>query len=396
MRLNSGLHLAYCTNVHPGESWAETLDSLERWTLPVKRTVSPNLPYAIGLRLSDKASRELAVPETLLAFQRWLERNGCYVFTINGFPFGQFHGTRVKEDVYRPDWTDARRLEYTNRLFDLLARLLPPGIGGSVSTVPGSFKEFIRAPEQALAIRSNLWRCIEHVAALSAATGLSLHLGLEPEPFGFLENAGETIEFFEVLGAEHPGDSRLARHLGVNYDTCHFAVEFEEPARALDSFQQRGIRLSKIHVSNALRLRPGKLGLARLASFADDTYLHQVFIRDDTGAITKFKELDDALLAAARQPGLGDAEWRIHFHVPLHTTPSDGFDTTVGHLMGALQWLQGNTGSCSHLEMETYTWAVLPEPLKARDVREQLVQEYRWVLARLAELGLTDANQPGT
>src|SRR5438105_7191928 len=143
MQLNQGLHLAYCTNVHPGEDWAQTLNSLERWTLAVRQKLRPAGPYAIGLRLSDRAARELSAPATLLKFQRWLDQHACYIFTINGFPFGQFHGTRVKEQVYLPDWISPERLAYTNRLFDLLSQLVPPHVEGSVSTLPGSFKEFI-------------------------------------------------------------------------------------------------------------------------------------------------------------------------------------------------------------------------------------------------------------
>src|SRR6187402_2628487 len=130
MILNHGLHLAYCTNVHPGEDWAQTFCSLTEHTLKVKERVQPRGRYAIGLRLSDRAASELSEPATLQAFRRWLEEHDCYVFTINGFPFGAFHGTRVKENVYRPDWTDIRRLEYTNRLFDLLVELLPPDVAG--------------------------------------------------------------------------------------------------------------------------------------------------------------------------------------------------------------------------------------------------------------------------
>ena len=153
MLLKHGLHLAYCTNVHRGETWAETFAALEQHTLRVKARVQPKGRYAIGLRLSDLASRELSDPQTLLKFQRWLDQHDCYVFTINGFPFGQFHGTRVKENVHRPDWTDARRVEYTKRLFDLLAQLVPAGMEGSVSTSPGSYKDFITSPEQERAMR---------------------------------------------------------------------------------------------------------------------------------------------------------------------------------------------------------------------------------------------------
>ena len=108
MKLKHGLHLAYCTNIHRGETWRETFDSLQNHALAVREKVSPTGAYAIGLRLSNRASLELSEAETLLTFQRWLEKNDCYVFTINGFPFGQFHGTRVKEQVYAPDWKIGR------------------------------------------------------------------------------------------------------------------------------------------------------------------------------------------------------------------------------------------------------------------------------------------------
>jgi hypothetical protein len=267
MNLNHGLHLAYCTNVHPAETWAETLEALNRWTLAVKERIGRNGPYAIGLRLSDLASRELLEPSQLLQFQRWLEKHRCYVFTINGFPFGQFHGARVKEQVYAPDWTTPARLDYTNRLFDLLVELLPAGIEGSVSTLPGSFKEFVNEGGKLELIRGNLWRCVEHIARLSERTGRDLHLGLEPEPLGLFENSAETIQFFDRVRDEHPSDSRLERHLGVNYDTCHFAIEFEEPREAIARLRAHGIRLSKIHLSNALKLTPSPAALKRLSAF---------------------------------------------------------------------------------------------------------------------------------
>ncbi len=188
MILKHGLHLAYCTNIKRGETWAETFDSLQQHALAVRERVCPRDPFAIGLRLSHRAAIALSQPRTLRGFQRWLDRHGCYVFTLNGFPYGRFHGTRVKEQVYAPDWTTPARLAYTNRLFDLLARLLPPGMAGSVSTVPGSFKEFISSPTQAKQISRNLWRCVEHIARTSSRARKQMHLGLEPGTLGL---AGE-------------------------------------------------------------------------------------------------------------------------------------------------------------------------------------------------------------
>src|ERR1051325_502022 len=254
MQLKRGLHLAYCTNIHRGESWAQTLETLKNYTRAVRDRVSRGKSYAIGLRLSADAARELSDPNTLAGFRRWLDREDCYVFTINGFPYGKFHGAPVKERVYTPDWTTRERVEYTNLLFNLLAEILPFGIEGSVSTVPCSFKEFITGPEQVEAMRANVWRCVEHIARVSESSGKRLHLGLEPEPLCHLETSSETALFFDQLRDEHPGDSRLREHLGVNYDTCHLAVEFEEPADVLRRFREHDIRVSKLHFSSALKV----------------------------------------------------------------------------------------------------------------------------------------------
>ena len=160
------------------------------------------------MRLSDEASRELVDPPTLLGFRQWLVDNNCYVFTINGFPFGRFHGARVKEQVFVPDWSSPARLDYTKRLFDILAALLPDGMEGSVSTLPGSFKGFGQSRIQRETIIDTFWRCLDHIAELSERTGHSLHLGVEPEPMGLFENTEETLAFFADMAARNPGDPR--------------------------------------------------------------------------------------------------------------------------------------------------------------------------------------------
>ena len=383
MQIGPNLHLAYCTNIHRGGDWPETLASLEKYTLAVRERVSPDRPYAIGLRLGDLASRQLSEPHALDHFRRWLHEHGCYVFTINGFPFGQFHGTKVKEQVYRPDWTHPDRLAYTNRLFDLLAQLVPEGVEGSVSTLPGSFKEFITTGEQRGQIRENLWHCIDHIERCATRHGRKLHLGLEPEPLGLFETGAETVRFFREMAGHRPGDLRLREFLGVNYDTCHLAVEYEEPADVVAAFQAEGIRISKIHLSSALQLAPDDASRAWLRRFADDTYLHQVVARTADGSLRRDRDLDVALA----QPE-GDREWRIHFHVPLHATALAHGQTTASHLLGLLDLLAKQPGLCPHLEMETYTWEVMPEELRAGSVVEQLVREYGWTLAELGRRGL--------
>ena len=388
MKLSHGIHLAYCTNIHRGETWAETLGALEQYTLAVRKRVCPNKPYAIGLRLSDQASRELSDKMTMLAFQQWLGWNNCYVFTINGFPYGRFHGSRVKEQVYAPDWTTNERVEYTNRLFDLLAQLLPDGVEGSVSTVPCSFKEFIKSDEQVRMMRRNLWRCLEHIADVSRRSGKKLHLGLEPEPLCYLETSEEAVNFLGQMRADRPGDDRLDEHLGVNYDTCHLAVEFEAPQDVVRRFQQHGVKISKLHFSSALKVRPKPEVRSALKVFADDIYFHQVITRAADGAITRYKDLDVALSQPSTINLQPDVEWRIHFHVPLHSQPTPLWGTTSDHLLGVMDILKATPGLCTHIELETYTWEVLPPELKNRDVVDQLVAEYQWTLARLAERGI--------
>jgi hypothetical protein len=390
VEFNHGLHLAYCTNIHRGETWRETFGALKTHAPAVRERVCPRKPFAIGLRLSNQAAVELSGRKTLLEFQKWLEKNSCYVFTINGFPYGRFHDARVKQKVYLPDWTSPERLAYTNRLFDLLAKLLPDEIEGSVSTVPGSFKEFISSCEQEIQIRKNLFRCVEHISRVSEKSKRKLHLGLEPEPLCLLENSAETILFFEKLRGEHKNDSRLDEFLGVNYDCCHFAVEFEEPQNAIAAFQKAGIKISKLHLSSALKTKAATEARNALKKFADDVYLHQVIARNTNGKLKFYRDLPDALADNSKLKIKNSElpEWRVHFHVPLHASAATPFENTNDHLLGVLDLLAENPKLCSHLEMETYTWEVLPPELKSRSVVQQLVAEYEWTLARLAERGL--------
>jgi len=388
MKLKHGLHLAYCTNIHRGGSWAETFESLEKHVLAVRRRVCPDEPYAIGLRLGADAARELSDRQTLNRFRKWLDEKNCYVFTVNGFPYGQFHGARVKEQVYAPDWTTSERLEYTNLLFDLLGEIVPEGVEGSVSTVPVSYKDFISEERQVAAARRNLWKCVEHIEKVARRTGRQLHLGLEPEPLCYLETSEEMVRFVEQMRADRPGDLRLDEHLGINYDCCHLAVEFESPAEAIGRLKQHKVKFSKFHISNALKVLPTPEARRALHAFTDDIYFHQTIARSPEGKITRLKDLDEALALHNHLPPAAGEEWRIHFHIPLHAGPTELFGTTADHVQGVLDLLKADPAMCSHLEMETYTWEVMPAELKRRNVVDQLVGEYDWTLAELRSRGL--------
>jgi hypothetical protein len=388
MILPKGHHLAYCTNIHRGESWVETMAALQTHTLAVRDKVNPDGQFGIGLWLSDRASRELVTDaQALPAFRKWLDQNECYVFTLNGFPYGRFHGGSVKEQVYLPDWTSEERVAYTNRLFDILAALLPAGVEGTVSTLPGAFKEFAREPSQARAIRANLFRCVERAARVSEQTGRNVSLALEPEPLCLIETIDETIQFFDRLRAEHRNDTRLDQHLGLNYDTCHLAVEYEEPSQALARLRDHNVKIKKLHLSSALKTKPGPATRAALRPFAEDVYLHQVIARSSNGDLQRFKDLPLAL-DTPPENGVEAEEWRIHFHIPLHCPPTEWFEPTTDHLLAILDALAFNPALCSHLEMETYTWEALPPELKSSNVVDQLAVEYDWTLTRLEARGL--------
>lgn len=386
MKWTHGHHLAYCTNVHPAESWVETFAVLQREVLAVRdRLLGEELlegAFAIGLRLSARAARELVVAERLSELKQWLAENDCYIFTINGFPYGSFHGERVKEQVYRPDWTTGERLEYTRQLFSILAALCPVESGGSVSTLPGSFKAF--EAEETL-IFENLLSLAKEIEATSRACGKDLHLGLEPEPLGLFENTIETVAFFERFHrwCEDAGVSRtlVSERIGLNYDCCHFAIEFDDCRTALEAFREAGIRISKVHLSSALAFDPcQQASLRALRAFDEPTYLHQVIVRDGK-ELSRFSDLPvffRELASGSCSPRVGSAA-RCHFHVPLYAAAGEPLDTTQAHVDDLLAYRDEFPDFCNHFEIETYTWGVLPVVLQT-DLCSQIVQEFGWVL----------------
>jgi len=380
MHLTDQQHLAYCTNIHPAETWQETFQVLKTEVLAVRDQVSPEKPYAIGLRLSAQAAQELIGEDAglLLAFKGWLADENCYVFTINGFPYGAFHGTSVKEKVYQPDWTTEERLTYTNNLFIIINELCPKDSGGSVSTLPGSFKEF-EADENL--IFANLYNCAMFIRELAEESGKDLHLGLEPEPLGHFENTEETIAFFERFFAwceqYNFHTDVISRHIGINYDTCHFALEFDDCHKALTALTEAGLRISKIHLSNALSFDPqNDEALAAIREFDEPTYLHQVIL--NTTPLTRHKDLPDFQKAPSTA-----TEGRVHFHIPLYSEPLTPLGSTLDHAEAALSFLKQAPDTCPHLEIETYTWGVLPPHLQ-KPLTEQITAEYHWVLQKMS------------
>jgi sugar phosphate isomerase/epimerase len=396
MELPGGLGaLTYCLNIHPTRNWAETRAALTGPVARVRAALAPDAPFACGLRLSAETLGELAAPAARAALREILAAQDLRPVTMNGFPYGPFHGVRVKEQVYLPDWRAPARVAYTNGLADLLAELNPEGAFVSLSTVPGAFRGEAAAAEAAT-MAANMLRVAAHLVALERATGRQVALAIEPEPCCLLETVAETVAFFEehlfsdaavrTLAAA-TGLSRAAaaealpRHLGLCYDVCHAAVEFEDAAGSLGALRAAGVPVHKLQLSSALRIAEGGAAArAALAAFDEPTYLHQLVARSPDGTLRRFADLGPALAPGGAPDG---AEWRVHFHVPVFLERLPRFDTTQPFLREVLA-LHRAAPVSRHLEVETYTWDVLPPELATGAVHESVARELRWVLERLA------------
>lgn len=400
MKLPSYGHLTYCSNIHPGETWPEVLASLQTHFPVVKQQVSPDGPMGIGLRLSNQASIELQKLGTE-PFLEWMQQQGLYVFTMNGFPYGGFHRQAVKDKVYQPDWTTDERVEYTKRLFDLLAQMVPEGMDGGISTSPLSYKPWWT--EEQLhhvysAATNNLLKIVEQLHGYHQRQGITLHLDIEPEPDGLIENSLEIIRYFEewliptgkralsgqLKITENEVEKIIRRHVMVCYDVCHFAVTFESPAEVMSRFLEAGIGIGKIQLSSALKgnfagdQHSREMYAKVFKSLDEPTYLHQVVARDSGGQLHQYQDLPDAL-NYINQPEM--VEWRTHFHVPVFIESYGLLQSTQSDIQEVLQ-LWDNSPMTNHLEVETYTWEVLPEELQT-DITTSIARELAWVIEQL-------------
>jgi sugar phosphate isomerase/epimerase len=366
-----GFHLTYCTNIHAGEEWAEVRAAIADVLPRVRQRLGVSGRFGIGLRLSASAAASLAAPEALAELQHFLADNDYYVFTINGFPYGAFHKARVKEQVYLPDWRDARRVAYSNQLADILAALLPADLAsGSVSTVPGAFKPHVSGAADVDAIARGIREHAAHLEQLESRTGRRIRLALEPEPSCLFETAAETCDFF----GKYLDDPCVRRYVGVCLDTCHMAVEFEDPAQLLTTFARAGVDVIKVQISSALDVSASDAEALR--PFAEDTYLHQVVARQGD-SLQRHVDLPDALKAAP-----SNDDWRVHFHVPLFLERIGALQTTQPFVSAFLKSLIANP-VCDQLEVETYTWDVLPAEHRTLDVAEAIARELDWVRSQL-------------
>ena len=394
-------HLTYCTNIHPADGWDAVFASLQKYAPALKQRFAADDLFGLGLRLSARDAAELFAGGRLTEFGAFLRDEGLYVAVINGFPYGPFHGTPVKASVYAPDWRQDARVDYTLDLIAILHTTLPAGVDGGVSTAPMSYKPWMAAANAEAwdVIIRNVVRVAESLVRLKQTDGTVIHLDIEPEPDCSIENTAETLEFFErrllPVGAPLLGkalgvsadDARehLLEHIRICFDCCHFAVEFEDAAHAIERIRDAGIRIGRVQLSSALDVvlpadeAEAERIASRLRPFADATYLHQVVERRN-GDLRHYLDLPDALDQTADP---APKHWRIHFHVPLFAPEYGVLGSTQGYVADVLRHML-RTAATTHYEIETYTWDVLPGALKL-DLFESIAREYEWVLSQAAE-----------
>ena len=351
-------YLTYCMNIHPIDSAEKLIQVLDNEIVQVKQKVCPDAPFGLGMWISATTLEELH-GDTLSRLLYILEKNSCYIMTLNAFPYGAFHGEVVKEKVYLPHWGEAARLDYTCGLIRLLEKITPPENSISISTVPVCYGKTL--PDGAI---ENIKAVAELLHEVNANRSGKISLAFEPEPDCYLDSTGDCLDFFAMLIPEI--GPNLTENLGVCLDTCHFAVCYESPFEAWKAFEKAGILVPKVQLSAALKATSSDV----LKSFVEPTYLHQARVKQKDGIIEKFADLPLALNAEGE-------EWRVHFHVPLYakelspglSSTADCFDTAFISCLLEQEGL--------HLEIETYSFDVLPE--KVYGVIESITREIEFV-----------------
>ena len=387
-------HLTYCSNIHPGEKWDDHFAALKENLPYIKQQLSPDQAFGLGLRVANDASIELIKPEKLAEFKAWLKQENIYVFVINGFPYGGFHNTRVKDDVHTPDWTTDDRLNYTIRLFHILSQLLPEGMAGGVSTPPLSYRLWWKNQEEKQRATKNTTNnvliLLDELLKIKKETGQSLHLDIEPEPDGILDSMDDFVQWYQnvllPLGTIHliekqgfsasDATESIFEHIQLCYDICHAAVGYEEPIEILESLNDIGIKVGRIQISSALKVdfsTNREVKRKAIETFDEPVYLHQVVTRNADRSKTHYPDLPEALADWNED----HEEWRVHFHVPLFISSYGVLDSTQSDIVKTLALHKKNPVS-TFLEVETYTWGVLPEDMQ-KPIGDSIVREMKWV-----------------
>jgi sugar phosphate isomerase/epimerase len=383
------VHLSYCTNVHPAEDLDGVIAQFDAYAVPVRERLGSDV-LGLGLWLAAPVAAVLAADAGLLRrFRRELDARGLEVVTLNGFPYRAFHAQMVKHDVYHPDWTTARRLDYTLDLARVLVGLLPDDAArGSISTLPLAWRDpwdRVRAD----ACRRAVDALAVALAELERRFGRLIQVGFEPEPGCVIESTRQAVELLDGVDTER---------LGICLDLAHLACAWEEPAAAVGRLRTAGLPVVKAQLSAALVADDPEADASVLQDYVEPRFLHQVRsaacggATDPAAPAHAADDLDEALLTGLPGP------WRVHYHVPLHAAPTPPLTSTVPQLRDALAVLVGGAQAISdHLDVETYTWHVLPaahRPQHADQLAAGIAAELAFARDELVALGLRPLLDP--
>ncbi|WP_339521685.1 metabolite traffic protein EboE [Pseudomonas sp. EL_65y_Pfl2_R96] len=383
--------VGYCSNVHPTRDLAGLRSSIEQHFQGV-RTLRGLDEQDSGLWISALAAAELQQPSARADFLDLLQRSGLRLTSLNGFPYGQFHQGAVKAEVYLPSWAESERLAYSLNLARILADALPPDCPqGVISTVPLGYAANWN-PQLQQRAEHLLRQLTASLARLHLETGKKIVFCLEMEPDCVLENTDQAIAFFHRWQATDPHHDYLA----LCFDVCHQAVVFEHCYQSLEKLRQARVPVGKIQLSNALICRlPAENDnrrehvLKTLSDFAETTYLHQVKARDAQERLSGWADLPAALEDCANNLGQYP-ELRIHFHIPLfseHLLLPELSGSQIA-LSQTFDFLADHGDFRPVLEVETYSWGVLPAQLRPTTEHAQLqgiVAELHWVEDQLRQ-----------
>ncbi|EKX65501.1 sugar phosphate isomerase/epimerase [Streptomyces ipomoeae] len=375
------VHLGYCSNVHQAEDLEGVIAQLATYAEPVGEHLGVDR-LGIGLWLARGVVTRLVDDSAeLKRLKTELATRGLETVTLNAFPYAGFHREVVKKDVYLPDWADEARLRHTLDCARVLAELLPDDAErGSISTLPLAWRTPWPA-DRAETARRALDRLAAGLAEIESDTGRRIRVAFEPEPGCVVETTAQAVRELRGLDPDR---------LGVCLDACHLAVQFEEPAAALRRLADAGLPVVKLQASAAVEAPdPADPDTrAALRRLAEPRFLHQTRTASapEDPALQGVDDLPEAL-----DGGLptDSGPWRVHFHAPLHSDGGPGVRTTTDQLSEVLAGLLGGaTADCDHIEVETYTWSVLPEP--PTDLAGGIAAELAWARERLTELGLKE------
>jgi hypothetical protein len=399
MDLGNGLgHLTYSTLVHPGDTWAEMWDSLNRYVPQVKARVCPNKSFGVSLRLSASSAQTLTGDRgERERLKEFLHQHDMYLYTVNAFPYGPFKNRVVKKDVYEPDWSTDLRSTYTMQVADILAEVAAPHVNPSIQSPPLGFKGKVTGPEYVNEFTRHVLTVVAHMVMLQKRTGRTVTLALEPEPACFLETTEEAVDYFnnhlyaadavrsivsQTGLSKSQAEEALRNHLGMVYDICHQAVEYEDIGASLQKLADNGIPVFKLQEAAAMRVPNVTREIVEaMRPFAETVYLTQT-VEKRNGELTRFLNLEDAFAAFEADPS-GQREWRTHVHVPVFLESiGEHFKTTRFAIEDALKFHKKNKLS-PQLEIETYTWDVLPDSMKTGSIVDYVERELDWVKGQL-------------